>query len=68
MMKALVKGGPYAPYYQSQRTGLYKEYLALFYEKNLIYRCFCTPEELEKKRQRQLALNNHLGMIEPACY
>jgi nondiscriminating glutamyl-tRNA synthetase len=50
------KGGPYAPYYQSERTGIYKRFLELFLEKELIYRCFCTPEELEKKRLRQLAL------------
>ncbi len=51
-----VKGGPYAPYYQSQRTPIYERYLKLFQERNLIYRCFCSPEELEKKRARQLAL------------
>lgn len=51
-----VKGGPYAPYYQSERTAVYQRYLKLFEEKKLVYRCFCTPEELEKKRERQLAL------------
>lgn len=50
------KGGPYEPYYQSQRSAIYERYLKLCQEKNLIYRCFCTPEELEKKRARQLAL------------
>ncbi len=49
-------GGPYEPYYQSQRTQLYTRYLNAAIEKNLVYRCFCTIEELEKKRQRQLAL------------
>lgn len=51
-----IKGGPDAPYYQSERTEIYKRYLALFQEKKLVYRCFCTAEELEKKRARQLAL------------
>ncbi len=51
-----LKEGPYAPYYQSKRDALYKKYLAQFQEKKLIYRCFCTPEELEKRRARQLAL------------
>jgi len=50
------KGGPYAPYFQSQRTSLYQEYLQKLQDKKQIYRCFCTPEELEKKRQRQAAL------------
>ncbi len=51
-----VKGGPYAPYYQSQRTEFYKKYLQICQDKHLVYRCFCTPEELEKRRQRQLAM------------
>ena len=51
-----LKGGPYAPYYQSQRQALYQEYLQKLQDKNLIYRCFCTPEELEKKRQLQLLM------------
>lgn len=50
------KGGPYSPYYQSQRTSIYQAYLEECKAKNLVYRCFCTPEELEKRRQRQLAL------------
>ncbi len=50
------KGGPHVPYYQSERANLYKQYLQECQEKNLIYRCFCTSEELEKRRQRQLAL------------
>lgn len=49
-------GGEYAPYYQSARTHLYQQQLAIFAEKNLIYRCFCTEQELEKKRLRQQAL------------
>lgn len=50
-----LKGGPYAPYYQSQRTYLYQEQLDILKEK-AIYRCFCTPEELERKRARSIAL------------
>ena len=49
-------GGPYAPYYQSERTPLYQEHLELLKKQARVYRCFCTAEELEKKRQRQLAL------------
>ncbi|HZW61444.1 MAG TPA: glutamate--tRNA ligase [Candidatus Babeliales bacterium] len=51
-----VKGGPYAPYFQSERTSIYEEYLQKLIDTDAVYRCFCTPEELEKKRQRQLAL------------
>ena len=48
--------GPYAPYYQSERTHLYEKQLDVLAKKNTIYRCFCTEEELEKKRLRQQAL------------
>ena len=48
--------GSYGPYFQSQRTQLYKEKLEDLWVKNHIYRCFCTVEELEKRRQRQIAL------------
>jgi nondiscriminating glutamyl-tRNA synthetase len=51
-----VVGGHYAPYYQSERTAFYQNYLDQLEEKNLVYRCFCTTQELETKRQRQVAL------------
>lgn len=44
------------PYFQSERSTIYADYLAQFKAKNLIYRCFCTAEELEKKRERQIVL------------
>lgn len=49
-------GGDYGPYFQSQRNDLYQQSLQTLINKKLVYRCFCTPEELDKKRQRQLAL------------
>jgi nondiscriminating glutamyl-tRNA synthetase len=51
-----IVGGPHEPYYQSQRNGIYQTKLQLLQEKNAIYRCFCTEEELDGKRQRQIAL------------
>src|SRR5437868_10334050 len=48
-----LKGGPHMPYFQSQRTAIYEKYIDQLRDKNKIYRCFCTPEELEKKRERQ---------------
>lgn len=51
-----IKGGLHEPYFQSLRTNLYKERLADLHNKGLAYRCFCTQEELEKKRLRQIAL------------
>ncbi len=49
--------GPYAPYFQSQRTELYQEQLEVLQKKNCLYRCFCTPQELERKRERAIALH-----------
>ena len=51
-----IKGGPCAPYFQSKRTNLYKERLQELIDKGYLYRCFCSKEELEKRRTRQLAL------------
>jgi len=45
-----------APYFQSQRNTIYQRELQSFIQKGLVYRCFCTTDELEKKRQRQIAL------------
>lgn len=43
------------PYYQSKRTELYQKYLNDLIQRELVYRCFETTEELETKRQRQIA-------------
>lgn len=48
--------GPHAPYFQSERFKLYQEYLEWLKLHDHVYRCFCTAEDLEKKRARQLAL------------
>ncbi len=49
-------GGPNEPYYQSERGTIYKTYLDKLIAKKAVYRCFCTVEELDRKRKRQLAL------------
>lgn len=46
----------YGPYYQSERTSIYHDYLEKLKTMGRVYRCFCSQEELEKKRQRQMAL------------
>jgi glutamyl-tRNA synthetase len=50
------KNGPYAPYFQSERDDLYKKTLQQLIDLELVYRCFCTNEELDKRRARQIAL------------
>ena len=49
------KGGPYAPYRQSERVDLYRQHAAKLLAEGKAYKCFCTPEELEaERRQAQL--------------
>jgi nondiscriminating glutamyl-tRNA synthetase len=47
-------GGPYAPYRQSERLGIYQQHTEQLIAEGKAYRCFCTPEELEQERQLAL--------------
>jgi glutamyl-tRNA synthetase len=49
------KKGEYAPYIQSKRLDKYKLLAKELVEKGAAYPCFCTPERLEKMRQKQQA-------------
>ncbi|MBA7629049.1 Glutamate--tRNA ligase [subsurface metagenome] len=40
------------PYYQSQRMGIYKEYVDQLIESGHAYRCYCSPERLEAERKK----------------
>jgi glutamyl-tRNA synthetase len=44
-------GGPYGPYRQSERKDIYKNFAERLIADGHAYRCFCTEEELESKRQ-----------------
>ena len=43
------------PYYQSERFDLYQEKIEQLLDAGKAYRCYCTPEELEEKRNRAQA-------------
>ncbi len=43
------------PFYQSRRMDRYREVLAQFLQAGHAYRCYCTKEELEEMRNKQLA-------------
>jgi len=47
------------PIYQSQRFDLYRERARQLVEKGLAYYCFCSPEEIEKRRQEAQARGEH---------
>ena len=44
----------YAPYYQMKRKeqGIYQKYIDILLEKGYAYKCYCTPEEVEKMREQ----------------
>lgn len=48
-------GGLFGPYQQSERSHLYDQVLTTFIELQRVYRCFCSPEILEEKRNQQIA-------------
>ena len=54
-------GGPYGPYLQSQRLAIYTEWAERFLAQGDAYRCYCTPEELEVRREKQRELNQAPG-------
>ncbi len=47
------KPGPYGPYRQSERTGIYREHTDMLIKSGHAYRCFCTTERLEEVRAKQ---------------
>ncbi|HVN26290.1 MAG TPA: glutamate--tRNA ligase [Candidatus Paceibacterota bacterium] len=47
--------GGFGPYRQSERTEIYKKYLAKLLEDGHAYYCYCTKEDLEAQRQSMLA-------------
>jgi len=49
------KGGPHAPYRQSERLPLYHRYAEQLLTTGHAYHCFCTAEELEAERALQTA-------------
>ena len=49
------KGGPYAPYRQSERVDLYRQHAAKLLAEGKAYKCFCTPDELEAERRQAQA-------------
>ncbi len=48
-------GGSYGPYYQTQRKAIYQYYADQLITSGHAYRCYCTPERLERMRAEQAA-------------
>lgn len=47
-------GGPYGPYRQSERFDLYRERADALVASGAAYPCYCSPDELEARRQAAL--------------
>ena len=45
------KGGPHAPYFQSQRLEMHRQMAERLVADGHAYYCFCSPESLQQKRQ-----------------
>jgi glutamyl-tRNA synthetase len=50
-------GGPNGPYLQSQRLDIYAKWAQKFLDQKDAYYCYCTPVELEARREAQRAAN-----------
>jgi glutamyl-tRNA synthetase len=48
-------GGPHGPYRQSERRRIYAEMAERLAASGHAYRCYCTPEELEERKQAMRA-------------
>ncbi len=48
-------GGPHGPYRQSERSAIYARYVQQLLESGNAFKCFCTPERLERMRADQVA-------------
>jgi glutamyl-tRNA synthetase len=55
-------GGPAAPYVQSERTALYRQYAEELLAQGRAYRCFCSTDRLEQiRREREAARSSETG-------
>ena len=65
-------GGDYGPYHQSKRKDIYKKYANELVAKGKAYPCFCTPERLQKMREKQkeegstFGYDGHCRDLDPA--
>lgn len=48
-------GGAHGPYFQSERRAMYREHADALIAAGHAYPCWCTPEELERRREQQAA-------------
>lgn len=62
----IVERGNFGPYVQSARQDIYDAHIQILLDKNLAYRCFCTPEKLKESRALQIAEKRQI-MYDKTC-
>lgn len=50
-------GGQYGPYRQSERINIYREFAEKLLKEGIVYKCYCTKEELENMRKEAIKRN-----------
>ncbi len=60
------KGGPYAPYVQSERREIYRHYADWLVDNGHAYRCYTTAAELEELRAQGLGYDRRHRNLTPA--
>lgn len=50
--ESILNPGNYGPYVQSEKFSVYKNLAEKLLEEQKAYRCFCSPEKLEKEREK----------------
>ncbi|BDU67852.1 MAG: glutamate--tRNA ligase [Candidatus Tyloplasma litorale] len=63
-----IKGGKFGPYRQTERLNIYNKYVDELLEKGIAYKCWCTPEELNKEREKEIAKGNPSPKYSGRCY
>jgi len=59
-------GGNHGPYKQSQRGEIYAKYIKKLLDEGKAYHCFCSPEELEARRQYLISIG-HTPVYKGEC-
>jgi len=57
----ILSRGDYGPYFQTLRKNFYSKFADELIKKDLAYLCFCTQEELEEMRKKQMKEKKPIG-------
>jgi glutamyl-tRNA synthetase len=58
-------GGPYGPYFQSERKAIYREHVERLIREGKAYRCYCTKEILDRAREELKAKDPKAQFVYP---